>query len=50
MWLLEILINDMLFLYFSWNINSDNFSDVNSDESTNFSDVNDATSTKRYDV
>lgn len=48
--LLEILINNMLFLYLSRNINDDNFSDVNSGESTNFSDVNDATSTERRDA
>lgn len=40
----------MLFLYLSQNINSDNFSDVNSGESTNFPDVNDATSTELYDA
>lgn len=48
--LLEILINNMLFLYRSQNINNDNFSDVNSGESTNFSDVNDATSTEWRDA
>lgn len=40
----------MLFLYLSRNINSCNFCDINSNESTNFSDVNDATSAERHDM